>query len=253
MNKWRAAFLYYGCWIFLLSCSRTHPHKRVAKQISSSQLLSVKASLAYKNGHTELRGILNLRIQPDSLIWVSVDSGIGFELFRALATKEHIQVLSRLEKKHRIYTYELLSSYLGMTPHYDWLERILLAKPLLKVSDYKEILTTDSSQHLQSRALPLQVDTWISTKGNYVIKQHILDPRGYQMQVQYLYNSSKELLSNTAISTPYPKQLRLTLSRTENANSLSNWTLQLIYHKVKVLEKKDNGVPFKVPEGYERK
>ena len=135
-----------------LVVGRVLPHKRGAQQFSS-QLLSIKASLVYKNANKELSGILNLRIQPDSLVWVSVDSGIGFELFRALATKEKVEVLSRLQKHYRIYTYELLSSYLGTTLYYDWLERILLGKPVLEISNYKEILTTDSIQHLQGQIL----------------------------------------------------------------------------------------------------
>ena len=52
----------------------------------------------------------------------------------------------------------------------------------------------------------------MDTKGKYVLKQRILDPRGYHMQVEYLYNLSEELLSDASISTPFPRQLQIDLS-----------------------------------------
>ena len=237
--------------MLLYSCTPTLSRSTRIQKASQPQSLSIKATLQYKNPNTELQGKLHLRIQPDSLIWLSVRSIIEFELLRALITKEKIQVLSRLQKQYHSYTYDILSSYLGISLRYEWIERILLGKPMLEVSSYTELPASDSIRHLKGQALTLQVDTWIEAEDNRTLKQLLLDRRGYRMQIRYFYDLPKKPLPNSTL--PLPRQVRIHLSHTDNTTLYDDWTIQLTYRKAKVLKEKGGNFSLKVPEGYERK
>lgn len=67
-----------------------------------------------------------LRMQKDSLIWLSVTANMGVEVLRTKISNDSIWVLNRLEKTYLAEPLDSLATQLGMPLSLPWVQTLLL-------------------------------------------------------------------------------------------------------------------------------
>lgn len=87
--------------------------------------LEAKISGKYQGRERSLNFKANLRMQKDSVIWISASPGIGFEIARLMITKDSIKMLNRLDKTYIAEKYEAIKELLGANIPFSMLQNLL--------------------------------------------------------------------------------------------------------------------------------
>jgi len=73
---------------------------------------------------TSIKG--TIKIERDSVIWISITPLLGTEVFRISITKDSVQFVNRLEREYYSGDYKYLSQLTGLNINFDLLEDILM-------------------------------------------------------------------------------------------------------------------------------
>lgn len=94
---------------------------------------------------------INLRIQKDSLIWVSISAGIGIEAARVILTRDSVLFLNRLEKTYFAGNYEFISQLINAKVDFDIAQAVLTGNDF-SWYDYQDLKASvaGSQYHLES-------------------------------------------------------------------------------------------------------
>ncbi len=90
------------------------------------QYLTAKAKIRFDDGTKELGGTANLRVQKDSVIWMSISPGLGVEVGRLLISTDSIFFIDRLNRNYLSLGYEQLSSEYNFDINYKLIEAIVI-------------------------------------------------------------------------------------------------------------------------------
>lgn len=139
MNKIVVIVLYI---ILLSSCSQTKHvatiKPREIKQITHQQLFdSVTQNYGNYSSFTvrfnaqlinpkpvQIKG--SIRIQKDSIIWISITPALNIEAVRCIITPDSIKYINRIDKTYYEGGYEIIQKLTGITMNYNALQSILL-------------------------------------------------------------------------------------------------------------------------------
>lgn len=105
-------------------------YNRMIDNQMSFDYLSAKFSLTYNQDKntTNLKG--QLRIQNDSLIWLSFTPALGIEAARVLLSNDSIKFINRLNKTYFSGKYHLVDSVLHTTIDYSLLQSMIVGNDL---------------------------------------------------------------------------------------------------------------------------
>lgn len=156
-NKWLVGFL---CLTFLVACGTK---KKIAKvDVSGSETKAIpnnnytlnnldfhtfsgkaKTKVAFGDANQDVT--LNIRIQRDKTIWISVTALLGIEVARVLITPDSVKILNKLQGEYIVKPFSYIYRYTTEGVTFSTLQDLLLANvslPLLKT----ESLTVASSE-----------------------------------------------------------------------------------------------------------
>jgi len=112
--------------------------KMLENQIDFSYL-NAKFSIQYQQGRktTNLRG--QLRIQKDSITWISFSPALGIEAARIMMTNDSVKFINRLNKTYFTGEYHLLAEILNTTIDYSILQAMIIGNDITQydVNKYK--------------------------------------------------------------------------------------------------------------------
>ncbi|MDA3905259.1 MAG: DUF4292 domain-containing protein [Bacteroidales bacterium] len=95
---------------------------------STYNWFSGKAKVDFIEGRRKTPFTAQLRIKRDSVIWISLSSGIGVEGARLLLTQDSVKYLNRLNKTYFVGDYEFLSTLIDTEINYCMIQALLTAK-----------------------------------------------------------------------------------------------------------------------------
>ena len=76
--------------------------------------ISAKASVKTEGGQQEGSFNITLRLQTDTMIWISISPMLGIEVARILATRDSVKFMDRLNNKYALADYQFLSQMLDV-------------------------------------------------------------------------------------------------------------------------------------------
>jgi len=83
-----------------------------------------------------------LRIQKDSMIWVSVNAALGIEAFRLLITPDSVRILDKLKKVVRLRSVNYLQDEIHLPIDFKTLQDLLMGNPIFldtaRITFYKD-------------------------------------------------------------------------------------------------------------------
>lgn len=203
--------------------------------------LSAKMKIDF-DGEKRLSGIANLRMQKDSVIWISLSPGLGVEIARILITQDSVAIIDKFNKKYIKTDFERLSKKFSFDINYRLVESILLGNLVIPRSIEKLTKLEQSYQYEQ------QVDKFLLIN-NIGIKSHKLE------KLQVLDTASKssvaihyedfQLLEDQILPFNISTKLYKDLA------DVAAIKLDLEYNKAEI-EAKPLKFPFSIPQKYER-
>ncbi len=87
---------------------------------------TARASITYINDKNKTDFRAQLRIQKDSVIWVSFFPALGLEVARLLITVDSIKFMNRLDRVYFEGDYQLLNTFLQTTIDFDMIQALLI-------------------------------------------------------------------------------------------------------------------------------
>lgn len=78
----------------------------------------------YDKKKTEFKG--QIRIEKDSIIWISFSPALGIEMARLIITNDSVMFLNRVDKSYFLGDYDLVNSFLETNIDFDMLQSLII-------------------------------------------------------------------------------------------------------------------------------
>ncbi len=175
-------------------------YKKMNENLVNFNTLNSRFNIDYVQGKskTNLKG--QMRIQSDSLIWLSFTPALGIEAARLLLTNDSVKFINRLNKTYFASKYSLLDSLLNTTIEYSILQSMLLGNDLTQYDVNKFKASIDGGLYRITIRERQKIRKYIR-KGEIetkVLVQNIwLDPETFRIKkidIKELGDDSKKLM-----------------------------------------------------------
>jgi len=208
------------------------------------------------NVKAELQGQVNnfnanLRMRPDSAIWISISPALGIEVARVLITRDSLKFLNRLSSTFFEGNYAYLNDLLQIEVNFDMIQSIFLGNAYLHYSVENYVSARDSEGFILSTLKKRRIrrdneldvpqiltqEIWFSPVYQKVVRMELQDYRpSRKFSVNYLSFTQEENLL-------LPEKLSV------QAQAEKQVKIDMEYSKLSV--SKSLNLPFSIPKGYE--
>ena len=196
-----------------------------------------------------------LRVQKDSVIWISFSPALGIEMARLLITTDSVKFINRINKTYFEGDYRLVNDFLDSNVDFDVLQSILLGNDLTYYEDGKFRASYDSKEYHLVTAARSKLKKYIKTQqdADRVFIQNIfLDTETFkisQMKIKEVGKENKKLDALYSDFHPvedqlFPYHIRYDLQADKAI------IVELDYSKITI--DKPQSFPYKVSSKYSR-
>ena len=205
--------------------------------------LTAKAKVDFDSDKQSISGTANMRIQKDSIIWVSLSPGLGYEAARILITTDSIFILNKHEKTYMDFSFPELSKKLDFDLNYSLVESVIIGNLIYPYVRERVVKSGDMYSYSQVHS-SFHFDNFIGAKTMKLEKVNV-----------------KDTLTNNTVSVTYsdfqlvneevfPFLIKAALEYQKEGKKKT--TIDLEY-KQATIEEKPIKFPFNVPQKYEHK
>ena len=231
------------------STLKTEPTVAPKVTVSNAEFafLTTKSKFSFKNQTQDLDNVtVNLRIQKDSLIWISV-TGVGFEVARGLISRDSIAFMDKIHKTYFLFDYEQLSKKYNFKLDFPLLQSVIIGNLPFPQTDSDSVLKEKDYYVLKQNAGRISAENYISETTLKLLKLKASETPGdntFSLDYQD-FKPVNDLLfpfvSNMVLNVKSPKDQQF--YKTE---------VGIKHNKVEVLTE-NPGFPFSIPSSYKRK
>ncbi|WP_242927987.1 DUF4292 domain-containing protein [Pontibacter vulgaris] len=164
--------------------STTETIGKVTVQNLDFNYLSAKGSLTLDDRGESTTSGYSMRIKKDSVIWVSVQPGLGIEAARLKITQDSVFVMNRLRREFTATSYTYLSNKLKVDVNFDVLQAILLGN--YQPNGQEKSIDEAGQQHVQQLRENLLFDYFIGKQNQKLQQLNVKDQQtGSTITVKY--------------------------------------------------------------------
>lgn len=241
---------------------------------SLSSRLSISASTPGQSGSFKA----NLRMQKDSVIWMSITPALGIEAVRAIIRPDSLMYINKLKNQYFAGKYTEIDSLLQYSTKFDFLENILVGNAVEIEPDEKYVTYTDGLTYvLQTKVkhkIKKSVDINVKQTARDSSYGEVVKPRKFEKATEkfddndlivkrYYIRASDFRISHVNIDDLlYGRSIRIKYSKFEEVDGQSfpmkvdiqvrtpheNTTLEIEHSRIKINEPQT--YPFKIPVNY---
>ncbi|RIJ43139.1 DUF4292 domain-containing protein [Pontibacter oryzae] len=184
--------------------------------------LSSKGQVTVNDKNDNLSSGVSIRMRKDSVIWVSVQPGLGIEAARMMLTQDSVYFMNRLKKEYAATDYRFLRNKFQVDVSFDVVQAILLGN--YQSQGAEKVIHAEGAQHVQQQRESLIFDYFISnlnnklqqlnvedknTSSTITVKYNGFEPIG---EVPFAYNLAAQILQKGEVSDFTLKHSRVTIS-----------------------------------------
>ncbi|MBF9253519.1 DUF4292 domain-containing protein [Pontibacter sp. 172403-2] len=200
--------------------------------------LTAKSQISLSNKGNQLTSGLSLRMKKDSVIWVSVQPGLGIEAARMMLTQDSVYIMDRLKREYTVAGYTFLRNKFQVDVSFEVLQALLLGN--YQAQGEEKVIDAEGMQHVQQMRQNLLFDYFIGLQNNKLQRLDVQDKNtGNTIAVKY--NDFQEVGS-----VPFAYTLA---AQVLQQGGTSSFTLN--HSKVTVTDE-ILSFPFSIPDGYTR-
>ena len=215
-------------------------------QVDFDYLLA-KSKVSFKSKEQDINNAnVNLRIDKDSLIWLSV-SGVGVEVARALITKDSVVIMDRIHREFSVYNYQELSQRFNFNLSFGLIQSLLIGnlplprEPAQRVKNEKDYLL------LRQHEGKVLVENYIGEENRKLKKLLVVEqPTKNSLTLDY---EDFTVLNNFLF--PYTSLVTVDY-KSKNDGQPYQTVLRIRHNKVELTDK-NPGFPFSIPPKYQRR
>ncbi len=114
--------------------------QKVSAKRIDFQTFSGKAKVEYKSAEQDDQATVQIRLQKDSLLWISVTGAFGIEGIRMLITKDSVKLMNKLNKTIQYRSIEYLQELTDIPFDFKTLQDMIVGNPIFidgKIVSYK--------------------------------------------------------------------------------------------------------------------
>ena len=179
---------------------------------------------------------LNLRIQHDKKIWVSVTALLGIEVARALITPDSITVINRLQGVYIKKPFSYINQYGGKQVNYQTLEALLVGNAVPQLLNDNADISIDNANTVIAGTIETMVYKLILGPDYRVSQLSLTNPAGQALQV-----TNSAFIQADTRSVP---------SQIDIASAVENKKVQISLHYNSVDLDKTLDYPFSIPDRF---
>lgn len=215
--------------------------------------LSTKTNIQYKSEKENQTVTAQIRLRPDSAIWISVTPILGIEVARVLITKDSVKYLDRFNKQYSAKSITSLKSYIPLEGDFYTLQNIILGnyfnysdntEPKTVINQKKNYVISSLNKRqlkdVTNKDLLLPIDQqniWILSNTYRISKQVIIDNTS-----AHTINLDYADFEETTFGW-FAKKTQLKIS--------SDNKIEIVLKHSRVQNNKHKSMPFNVPNSYE--
>ncbi len=209
------------------------------KQILDFKTLYIKADVDYKDAKQAQSVAVEIKIQKDKTILVSVRF-LGITFAKALITPNKVQYYEKLGSKYFEGDYSTISQWLGTDLDYQKIQNMILGQPLDNLTKDRYDIAVDENNYVLTIEKNQTKKQFTFTNQNYtLINQEIAQPQSNR-RVKITHTNHKNYLQG---DLPM-------LTNIEAAQNDSNTNILIDYNKAVFND--ELTFPYSVPKGYDR-
>lgn len=146
--------------------------------------LTAKGQLELEDKGETISSGYSLRIKKDSIIWVSVQPGLGIEAARIKITQDSVYFMNRLQKEYAATDFNFLSDRFKIDINFDVLQAILLGN--YQATGQEKVMDEGEMQHAQQLRTNLLLDYFIN-RSSHKLEQFLVQDQqtGNTITVKY--------------------------------------------------------------------
>jgi hypothetical protein len=209
--------------------------------------LTAKSKVSFKSKEQDINNAnVNLRIDKDSLIWLSV-SGVGVEVARALITKDSVVIMDRIHREYSVYNYQALSQQFNFNLNFGLIQSLLICNMTLPKEPAQRVKNEKDYLLLRQQEGKVLVDNYIGEQNRKLKKLLVVEqPTKNSLKLDY---EDFTVLNNFLF--PYTSLLTVDY-KSKNDGQPYQTVLRIRHNKVELTDK-NPGFPFSIPPKYQRR
>ncbi|MCF8218566.1 MAG: DUF4292 domain-containing protein [Bacteroidales bacterium] len=140
--------------------------------------LQAKISGKLETGNNNFRFKANLRMKKDSVIWVSVTPGFGFEVARLMITSDSVKMINRLKQTYFLEKYSAIKNLIGIDIPFSSFQEILIGNMPVIESFYNWQTDTIENLHVIKEKADYNSDQSYTKN---VRQEYRVNPQNYKL------------------------------------------------------------------------
>lgn len=225
----------------------------ITNQSFKATTVSAKASVKTEIGDNTNTFNINLRLQTDSVIWISISPLLGIEVARVMITRDSVKFMDRLNNRYSVSDFEFLTKLLKVNVDFDIIQGILTGNLFaykknkfnsVYIEDKYYILSTLSKRKLQ-RSMedidpnkPIVQDLYVDGSTYRITRLNVEDQR---VQKSLLTDYEDHRVTDGGL---FPFKSKTIIKADKTAK------IDIEYNKVVINTELE--FPFSIPKGYEQ-
>ncbi|MFN7117539.1 MAG: DUF4292 domain-containing protein [Saprospiraceae bacterium] len=211
----------------------------VANQVNL-QWLDGRAKIDFSDENTSMGATATIRIKKDSVIWVSVRK-LGFEVARALVTKDSVYIIDRLNNEYDIKGLDYLQREYNLPANFESVQAILLGNPIFFTTNGLQSEAAENAYHLYGKSTNMDTHYWLDQK-SLQLKQMNFKDLNDNREVNVKLEDYQPIANNQNFS--YLRKLEL------NSRQTGNVKVDIQFSQLEINSPKD--IRFEIPNKYTR-
>ncbi len=235
---------------------RSYTVNNIIKEVERNQFdfdnLQAKINIKFKDDKNTLGLRGQVRIQKDSIVWISLSLKVGIEVGRMMITTDSIKLIERNSKSYISESIHTFADILPIEPSVSFIQDLLIGNDTQMQKDgkykisteddkYKLEITKKEKKNIKNDEEPyiLAKDIWIIPENFRISKYNIKEYDNDVRKIQLEYNDF-ELYNDKYL----PTKIGITLS------SGYDMSLEIEYNNIEIGEK--ISFPFNISDKFER-
>lgn len=204
------------------------------------QWFDARAKLDFSDQNTSLGATATIRIKKDSVIWASVRK-LGFEVARALVTKDSVYILDRINNEYDVKGLDYLQSTYNLPANFEAIQAIFLGNPIFFTKDGLQSELAENVYHLFGKSNTMDTHYWLDQNSLQLKEMRFKDLKDSR-EVNVKLEDYQSIANNQKFS--YLRKLEL------NSRQTGNVKVEIQFSQLEINSPKD--VRFEIPNRYTR-
>jgi hypothetical protein len=215
---------------------------------------SAKFNVTYQVGRKKTSASGNLRIDRDSIIWISITPALGLEAVRFMLTPDSIKYINRMSNTYFLRNFEYINQLLNKTLDYDMAQSFLIGNDFSLYESNTFKASIDNQQYKLSTINRRKIRRYVRRSEDDIsipIQSIWLDPVNFKVSKVLLKEAERDSRRFLATYDEFQDVGGKLIPTLLDFNIETNDTkinIKIRYSKIQIDQ--DQTYPFRIPESY---